>query len=454
VTLQASDPTVVTAETSAPRDDPGPTRWRSQLGAWLDSPGYLLGADIIAATMTASLPWSTTAASILIVVWLIVVIPTLDGNALVRRLAHPACALPLMIFALSVIGTLWSDGTWPERLHGIKPVSKLLLIPLLLYHFQRSPRGRWVFFAFLSSCALLMILSWIVLFYPALKLTPTASAGVPVKNYIDQSQEFALCAFVIALPALISLRRRRPAAAVGWFGLIVIFIANMMFVASARTALLYMPVLLTLFASLHLGRRAMLALFVGAAVAGALIWTTSPYLRKRVADIAVEYHGYETNKLGSTAQRLNYWRKSLQFIADAPLFGHGTGSIKRLFERDAVGQTGLRAEVVNNPHNQTLGVALQWGVVGVFVLYAMWCCHLALFTRGGLAAWAGLVVVVQNVVSSLLNSHLFDFSEGWIYVLGVGIAGGMSLQMSVQPESSGDASGVDMAKGQQGQSGG
>jgi hypothetical protein len=33
--------------------------------------------------------------------------------------------------------------------------------------------------------------------------------------------------------------------------------------------------------------------------------------------------------------------------------------------------------------------------------------------------------VVQNFISSLLNSHLFDFHEGWVYVLGVGVAGGM-----------------------------
>jgi O-antigen ligase len=37
--------------------------------------------------------------------------------------------------------------------------------------------------------------------------------------------------------------------------------------------------------------------------------------------------------------------------------------------------------------------------------------------------WVGLTVVVQNIVSSLLNSHLFDFHEGWLYVLGVGVAG-------------------------------
>jgi O-antigen ligase len=58
----------------------------------------------------------------------------------------------------------------------------------------------------------------------------------------------------------------------------------------------------------------------------------------------------------------------------------------------------------------------------------MWLCHLLLFPARTLAAWIGLVVIVQNLVSSLLNSHLFDFHEGWMYVLGVGVAGGMSLR--------------------------
>jgi O-antigen ligase len=33
------------------------------------------------------------------------------------------------------------------------------------------------------------------------------------------------------------------------------------------------------------------------------------------------------------------------------------------------------------------------------------------------------------VVSSFLNSHLFDFHEGWMYVLGVGVAGGAVLRL-------------------------
>ena len=96
-----------------------------------------------------------------------------------------------------------------------------------------------------------------------------------------------------------------------------------------------------------------------------------------------------------------------------------------LFEQAAAGQVRASGEVVANPHNQTLNVAIQWGVLGIVVLYAMWLVHLLLFRGDGLVAWIGLLVVVQNIFTSLFNSHIFDFHEGWMYVLGVGVAGGM-----------------------------
>ena len=401
--------------------------------------------DILAAMTAAALPWSTTAAAVLMALWLVALGPTIDWREFRDGLTHPASALPLAFVALATVGILWSDGSWSASLHGLKPVAKLLVIPFMLYHFQRSrhgPRhGTWVFVAFLTSCTLLMLLSWVVVFVPALKIAATASDGVPVKNYIDQSQEFALCAFALALPALRSFRERRWVPAIGYLALIMAFVVNMLFVVSARTALLYMPVLLVVFAARHLNRRAMLALLAGATVAAVLVWSTSPYLRQRIADIGSEYRAYETESdtSASTALRLEFWHKSITFFAEAPLAGHGTGSIRQLFERDAVGRTGLDAAVIGNPHNQTFNVLVQWGLVGGVVLYAMWLSHLLLFRRDDLAAWVGLATVVQNVVSSLLNSHLFDFHEGWMYVLGVGVAGGMALAKTARREQPDDA---------------
>jgi O-antigen ligase len=74
-----------------------------------------------------------------------------------------------------------------------------------------------------------------------------------------------------------------------------------------------------------------------------------------------------------------------------------------------------------------LTVALQLGLVGIFALIAMWIAHLALFRGAALMSWFGMMVVVENIVSSLFNSHLFDFTQGWLYVFGVGVIGGSVL---------------------------
>jgi hypothetical protein len=64
----------------------------------------------------------------------------------------------------------------------------------------------------------------------------------------------------------------------------------------------------------------------------------------------------------------------------------------------------------------------------------MWTAHFALFRGSGLIPWLGLVMVLQNVVSSVFNSHLFDSFHGWIYVFGVGVLGGMVLHQKTAPE--------------------
>jgi O-antigen ligase len=260
---------------------------------------------------------------------------------------------------------------------------------------------------------------------------------VPVKNYIDQSQEFALCMVALAPFVATLYKQHRYAAAGACAALALGFFANMAFVVSARSALIYVPVLLVVFTLKHLDYRQSALLFVAIIGMATAVWSTSPYLRTRVGDLWIEYQIYKQNiSLDqarhqnipfSTGLRLEYWQKSLRFFVDAPLFGNGTGSTKDLFERDAIGKIGLAVEVTRNPHNQTLNVAVQWGMMGIIALYAMWLSHLFLFRGDGYANWIGLLVVVQNLSSSLVNSHLFDFHEGWMYVLGVGVAGGMNL---------------------------
>ena len=204
----------------------------------------------------------------------------------------------------------------------------------------------------------------------------------------------------------------------------------MAFVIVSRTALVTVPIMLAVFALLHLKWRTNVIVFCVAIVLAALAWATSPQLRWTTETFLRDYQIYkERNIPTSIGMRLEFWQKSLRFFAEAPIVGHGTGSTRGLFEQAATGPKVLAGgQVIGNPHNQTLNVAVQWGAIGVVVLYAIWLMHLLLFRGDGLATWIGLVVVVQNIFTSLFNSHIFDFHEGWMYVLGVGVAGGMVLK--------------------------
>jgi O-antigen ligase len=396
---------------------------------WRDPAAWATTADVFVILIAVSLPWSTSLVAIFAAALLVSMVPFLDVGAFLQSLKRPICALPIALFALAVVGTLWSDVPWGARLYAIGPTAKLLVLPVLFYHFERSARSVQVLTAFLASCVLLLAMSWLVAFDPRLALKSGAAYGVPVKDYIDQSQEFALCAVALAYPIVTLLRARRTLLAALLIVLSLSFVVNMMFVIVSRTALVTMPILLAVFALLHLKWRNIVIILCAATLFVGLAWVTSSQLRRTTETVARDYQLYkERNLPTSIGLRLEFWQKSLRFFSEAPIFGHGTGSIRALFEEAAVDQFGAAAEVVGNPHNQTLNVTIQWGLIGIAVLYAMWLVHLLPFRGEGMAAWIGLLVVVQNIFTSLFNSHLFDFHEGWMYVLGVGVAGGMVLK--------------------------
>jgi O-antigen ligase len=398
---------------------------------WRDQTLWTTIADIFAILAALTLPWSTTLPAIFVPLWLGAVAWVMDWRAYGRLLKLPICYLPFALAGLALVGTLWSDAAWGARLYAVGPTLKLLVLPGLFYHFERSSRGMWVFVAFLVSCTLLMPMSWLVFLHPelSLKTAEDAARGIFVKNYIAQSQEFTLCAVALAYPAIMLLREKRIALALLLAAIAFAFFVNMAFLVVSRTALVTVPIMFAVFALLHLRWRSIVIILCAAAAFAAVAWQTSPALRRTAETFTLDYQLYkEQNVPTSIGLRLEFWRKSLGFFAEAPLIGHGTGATRGLFERVATQDfRQASSQVIGNPHNQTLNVAVQWGIVGVVVLYAMWLLHLLLFRGDGLANWIGLLVVVQNIFTSLFNSHIFDFHEGWMYVLGVGVAGGMTL---------------------------
>jgi len=386
-------------------------------------------ADGLATAVAVSLPWSTSATSILIALWLIALVPTLDASSVRREVLSAAGGLPLLLWALGALGMLWADVSWSDRIAGLSGFHKLLFIPLLLAQFRRSGHAKWAILGFLASSIVLLVVSWALVLTPGIpwRWRGHKSLGVPVKDYIMQSVIFAICAFGL-LGQAAELWRARALHSLALILVALAFIANIAYVATARTTLVVMAVMFVLFAVRQFGWKGALGVaLIGAVLTGA-VWASSPYLRQRVSAAAEELQVYGAGDVNTpTGLRIEYWKKSLAFIAEAPLIGHGTGTIPALFRRDTTATTNP-ALITTNPHSQILAVMIELGLVGAAALVAMWLAHLALFRDDGLVAWFGLLVVTYNVVSSLFNSHLFDFGEGWLYVFGVGLTGGMMLR--------------------------
>ncbi|HEX4411569.1 MAG TPA: O-antigen ligase family protein [Xanthobacteraceae bacterium] len=396
-------------------------------------------ADWLAVSVAVSLPWSTSATSILLVLWVIAVLPTLSVEALRRELMSPAGGLPALLWLLGALGMLWADVPWHDRFAGLEGFIRLLAIPILFAQFRRSDRGMTALYGYLASATALLLTSFAFALIPPLQ-THGNFYGVPVKDYIFQAGEFLMCGFVL-LGAAADFRARLPWRTVLILtALAVLFLADNAFVITSRTSLLVVPFLVAALGWRMGGSKGVAAACVVGAIIAPILWFSSPHLRDFTLQSVTDFQRYfASNALTSGGLHFEFIRKSIAIVADAPVFGHGTGSIGAEFQRATAGEVGAAGVVTVNPHNQIFAVAIQIGYLGAAVLTAMWVAHVTLFIRGGWVAWAGLVIVIENIVSSAVNSHLFDFGEGWLYVFGVGVAGGIVKKLRDQLSLSGDS---------------
>jgi len=385
-------------------------------------------ADWLVVALAASLPWSTSLTGILLVLWLIAVLPTLAPAEYRQAYLRPAGITILALVGMAALGMLWADVSWPERFDGFDSYLRLLCIPLLWAQFGRSDGAGRVMIGFAASCTVLMAVSWAGYFGLALP-PPFKAGGIPVKDYIAQSAVLtvALLFFVrLSTDKWTAGQRRIPMALAL---LAALCLLNIFYVATSRTALVVTTALLLLFGFRQFGWRGAAAMFAAVVILIGAAWPTADFLRTRVVGFVEEVQTFSPEGRATPAgERLEFWRKSVGFMTEAPVLGHGTGSIRSQFQKAAEGQTGMAATIAANPHNQLFAVGIQIGLVGIAMLVAMWLSHLALFGSRSIAGWMGLAIVLQNIAGSMFNSHLFDFTHGWLYVIGVGVAGGAVLR--------------------------
>lgn len=389
-----------------------------------DRSSFATYADWAAVAVAVALPWSTSAVGIAVAVWLVILLPTLGGAFIKRELATGAGALPVLLWCLGVIGMLWADVDWHDRFAGLNSFHRLLASPLLLAQFRRSDNGTVVACGFFISSITVLIASYAMIAFG----NESRIYGVPVHDTVFQGSEFLICGFGAIGYAALTWGRGGGRWSIAILAIGALFLMNFAVATASRSALVIAPLLLLLLGWRSYRWKGVLSAGLIGIVGAGVMWFASPVLRDRLEWTLSEIRAYRTvDKPTSIGEHAAFLKESVPIIASAPVIGHGTGSIGKEFRDITAGKTGTAARTTVNPHNQTFAVAIQLGLVGALVLWAMWIVHFTLFSGPSAVAWLGLILVAENILSSIVHSHLFDFNSGWLYVFGVGVLGGTIL---------------------------
>ncbi len=385
----------------------------------------LVGRQSAAVTTAFMIPVSTSGQAIAVSIFVLLALLTVSREEWLITIRTPAAAIPVGLCFLILAGMLWSPTPFASG-GGAGHYIKLLLIPIAMACAFTPRETLQIGYGFLAGCLVVLVLSFLSFFILLPPPFRHAMDGVPLKDNAVQSGCFALCAFALALGGVsvwVGGNRRRAAAMII---LALVFLADIFMIFISKTGVLMTAALIGLFVVHAEGwKRSLLIAAPIALVIAIALWSSAP-AQRRLAEIATDIHAVDGDKGSSeatlsTASRLDFWSKAVEFIREAPLFGHGTGSTKSLYQSLEATRPSPYGEAVPDPHNQFFAIAIQVGLLGGAMLLAMWGTHLFMFFGRNFVCAMGQAVVLQNFIGSLFNSHLSTVTQGTLYCFAIGI---------------------------------
>ena len=160
------------------------------------------------------------------------------------------------------------------------------------------------------------------------------------------------------------------------------------------------------------------------------VYLVSPNFKMRMDLLASEV----TTKDATTPNglRMSFMKVGSQAVIDRPLFGHGTGSFSEVFAPEArriwAGRPNELA-VRHQPHSEPLLLAVQFGLVGAGLYFALLGAigKAALRRRDPVADALALLVAIYGV-TSMFNSLLWNPTEAYWFLLLAGALYGHCIQ--------------------------
>ncbi|MDL2354251.1 MAG: O-antigen ligase family protein [Pseudomonadota bacterium] len=343
-----------------------------------------------------------------------------------RVLGSPPALLALALLALYIVGASWSIAPRADLATALKKYSRLLILPIVIALSWRDAALpmralRWC----LAGAGVLALSCYLV----TVGLMPSSSLGwwrvstdakdaFVFRNHITIGilLGFAASASILFASYCGNRRARLAAIAAG-----VLFAVPVLFLGQGRTGYVTLFIgALTVF----LLRARVTPLRTLAALAAMVLlaigfYLASPNIKSRTDELIVEVR--TDQQRSPNGLRMSFLRVGLQVVAAHPWLGLGTGSFAQAYEPTAVATWPAGHEMAtarHQPHSEFLLVAVQLGLVGALLYFAMLgSLGSAALGRRNIEADSLALLWVIYVAASSFNSLLWDTTEAHWFLL-------------------------------------
>ena len=329
----------------------------------------------------------------------------------------------LLAVAYMALSVLWSAVGPVEALWSWSRHARLLTILIMLCLITSLAEARAVLRVFVWGQLFVVLSAWLLVFKLPVPWATGAGQGsyAVYSSYLEQGISQAV------LVALLWFQRDHVFGPRGrWLALSCAVAAAVLTIGlmPGRSGHMVLLGLLT-FVLLHqLPGRYRWVVFMVPVLSVALVFQVSTAFRDRMNQVVSEValHRQGSTQDTSSGTRLEYWRASLQAIAEQPLAGHGAGSWNQTYRRLKGPQASKLNDTVSDPHQLFLLWAVEGGLLGLAllcaVLAALWRYGRGLAANDGHALQA---MVLALVISGLFNSMIYGIGMGDFFCIGLGI---------------------------------
>lgn len=379
--------------------------------------------DYLLICFSFSLALSTALSSILFILTLLS-IPFKEDyfKDLKQTLRLPIVKLLICFVIWMIIGLAYNPAPLKAVGHplkqAIKPLGIFFMIPLITPNNQSLIIKAFIYSMLLT--AILAIIQHLPGLYFELKPHHDYGPGSIFKNRITTSFFSAFASFFMAH---ITFDNSAYKGRNYLFNILILsaLTLHVLFLNAGRTGFIIFFVLFTLFLFQKYQWKKRIIGFGILIILSTVSFHFSSQIKERAMQVKEQYAAYSMGKSDtSVGLRLEFAQNSFNLLKQKPIIGWGTGSFPEAYKTLPVDKKIVES---TNPHNQYALIAVENGVIGLFLFclflaYSLW---ISFFLNKEVSCiFQGIIIAFG--VGSLGNSLLLDHAESFLFTLFTALA--------------------------------